>query len=176
MDTLSKRLAWGDQAAFAEFYDASADRLHHYLWAFLGSKEDAEDVLQETFVRLARSGKRLAKVENLTAYLFTIARNEALRLGSRRGKTKSLAETTPVSGMFEDVQECNSRQVESAEAAALALGKLSQPLREVVELKFYAGLTFREIAEVTGAPQGTVASQYQTALEKMRPFLAKDWS
>ncbi len=86
MDTLGKRLARGDHAAFAELYDACADRLHHYLMVFLGSKEDAEDALQETFVRLAGNCKRLAKVENLTAYVFTIARNEALRLA---GQTKN---------------------------------------------------------------------------------------
>ncbi len=55
MENLGARLAEGDQAAFAELYRACADRLHHYLTVRLGSRQDAEDVLQETFVRLARN-------------------------------------------------------------------------------------------------------------------------
>jgi RNA polymerase sigma-70 factor, ECF subfamily len=55
MDKLGERLAQGDAAAFAEFYDACADRLHHYLTVLLGSRDEADDVLQETFVRLVRS-------------------------------------------------------------------------------------------------------------------------
>jgi RNA polymerase sigma-70 factor (ECF subfamily) len=47
-------------------------------------------------------------------------------------------------------------------------------LREVVELKVYAGLTFREISAVTGLPQGTVATRYRSALEKMRLQMVKE--
>lgn len=172
MGPLSKRIAHGDTAAFVEFYDACADRLHHYLWALLGSKEDAEDVLQESFLRLARRGKRLAQIENLTAFIFTIARNEALRWLRRHGNVEHPIDVALGSGRFEVV--CG-QDFERAEAAALALARLSPPSREIIELKIFAGLTFREIAEITGSPQGTVASQYQAALEKMRKTLAKDW-
>ncbi len=176
MDTLGKRLAQGDHAAFAELYDACADRLHHYLMVILGSKEDAEDALQETFVRLAGNCKRLAKVENLTAYTFTIARNEALRLAGRRKTAASLDATAERQHLFEKVEKDNPRANEYAEAATTALNRLDAELREIVELKFFAGLTFREIADVTACPQGTVATRYRTALEKMRSILAKDWT
>lgn len=55
MEYLGAKLAAGDQAAFTELYGAFADRLHHYLAVRLGSRPDADDVLQETFVRLARN-------------------------------------------------------------------------------------------------------------------------
>ena len=61
----SRTAGRGDPSAFAELYDACADRVHHYLVVRLGSRADADDVLQETFVRLARTRKRLATVENL---------------------------------------------------------------------------------------------------------------
>jgi RNA polymerase sigma-70 factor, ECF subfamily len=175
MDTLGKRLAQGDHTAFAELYDACADRIHHYLMVFLGSKEDAEDALQETFIRLARNCKRLAKVENLTAYIFTIARNEALRLAGRRAKPESLAAMAQKYGLFEKTDNNDPKTGDYAEAAAIALSGLEAELREIVELKYFAGLTFREIADVTGCPQGTVATRYRVALEKMRTVLAKDW-
>ena len=176
MDTLGKRLAQGDHAAFAELYDACADRIHHYLMVFLGSKEDAEDALQETFIRLARNCKRLAKVENLTAYVFTVARNEALRLAGRRKNPKSLAGLAQKQRLFENVKNDDTRADEYAESAAMALNHLEPELREIVELKHFAGLTLREIADVTDCPPGTAATRYRTALEKMRSILAKDWS
>ena len=57
---------------------------------------------------------------------------------------------------------------EAAEIVAAALSQLSADLREIVELKTYAGLTFQQISQVTGLPQGTVATRYRSALAKMR--------
>jgi RNA polymerase sigma factor (sigma-70 family) len=89
MDRPAERLARGDPAAFAELYDACADRVHHYLVALVGSRADADDVLQETFVRLARMRKSLGAVDNLLAYVFATARNEATDWPSgRSGKIK----------------------------------------------------------------------------------------
>src|SRR5262249_61409709 len=86
MDRRAQRLARGDPAAFAELYDACADRVHHYLVVRLGSRADADDVLQETFVRLARMREKLANVEDLVAYVFAAARNEAIRLVERQAR------------------------------------------------------------------------------------------
>jgi RNA polymerase sigma-70 factor (ECF subfamily) len=89
MGTLKERLARGEPAAFAELYDALADRLHHYLLVRLGCRADAEDAIQETFLRLARARGRLTRVASLEAYVFTVARHEAARLGAakaRRGR------------------------------------------------------------------------------------------
>src|SRR5260370_7650772 len=83
MHELAIRLARGDEAAFAELYDACADRLHGYLTARLGSRDRAADVLQETFLRAVASRRRFRKVDNPIAYLFQIARNEAIRFMSR---------------------------------------------------------------------------------------------
>ena len=64
--------------------------------------------------------------------------------------------------------------IETAEWVAASLARLNVDLREIVELKIYAGLTFREISEVTGLPQGTVATRYRSALEKMRHQMVRD--
>jgi len=52
---------------------------------------------------------------------------------------------------------------------------LSAEDRELVQLKIYAGLTFREIAEITGKPPGTVATRYRRSLESLRPWLLKQY-
>jgi RNA polymerase sigma-70 factor, ECF subfamily len=174
MDERARRLARGDPSAFAELYDACADRVHHYLVVRLGSRADADDALQETFVRLARTRQTLAIVENLVAYVFTIARHEAIRLVERREREVRMRDALSSEALFQPAAGDWVEGIETAEWAAASLARLSPELREVVELKIYAELTFREISEVTGLPQGTVATRYRSALEKLRGQMAEE--
>jgi len=171
MNQLGERLARGDQAAFAELYDACADCIHHYLVVYLGSREDADDVLQETFVRLARGRKRLAGVDNLAGYAFIVARNVAIRLAGRKARREEVRTAARGDALFREATSDDRGARETAETVAAALARLGPELREVVELKTYGGLTFREIGEVTGLPQGTVATRYRTALGHLRRWL-----
>jgi RNA polymerase sigma-70 factor, ECF subfamily len=172
MATLQARLARGEPAAFAELYDACADRVGHYLLVRLGSWPDADDVLQETFLRLARMRDKLAEVENLEAYVITVARNEAARLTAALAKREQEQERLTADKLFRyDAGDADAR--ENAESVAAALERLEPELREVVELKTFAGLTFQQIAEATGQPQGTAATRYRSALAKMRSWFAR---
>jgi RNA polymerase sigma-70 factor (ECF subfamily) len=169
MQQLAVRLARGEEAAFAELYDASADRLHHYLTARLSSRDAASDVLQAAFLRAVKSRRRFRGVENPVAYLFQIARNEAMRWAKRlRGNDRPLA----VDEIFAASGDVFGQQ-DDVEVVAAALGRLAVEDRELVELKVFAGLTFCEIADITGMPQGTVATRYRRALESLRPWLVK---
>ena len=75
--------------------------------------------------------------------------------------------------LFDEAWSDDVSQRETAELVAAALCSLPPNEREAVELKTYAGLTFREIADVTGSPQGTVATRYRTGLEHLRQKLTK---
>jgi RNA polymerase sigma-70 factor (ECF subfamily) len=174
MDELRERLARGDAAAFAELYDACADRLHHYLTARLGARDEADDVLQETFVRLVRTRDRLRRVADLTAYVFTVARNEAARHGGRKARAARHRVPLRADDLFAEAGDAAAR--EAAELVAAALRGLSEEQREVVELKIYGGLTFREIGQVTGVPLPTAATRYRAALERLKDWLARQLS
>jgi RNA polymerase sigma-70 factor (ECF subfamily) len=174
MDGQARRLAGGDPEAFAELYDACADRLHHYLVARLGSRADADDVLQETFVRLARTKKKLAAVDNLMAYVFATARNEASRLLSRHATEGRHRQEPPPEDLFHAAANDGLTDRETAEWVTTSLARLSHELREIVVLRIYADLTFREISAVTGLPQGTVATRYRSALKELRGQMVKD--
>ncbi|HKD38190.1 MAG TPA: RNA polymerase sigma factor [Pirellulales bacterium] len=169
---MAARLARGDEAAFAELYDACADRLFAYLTARLRSRDRAADVLQEAFLRAVENRRRFRKVENPVAYLFQIARNEAVVFNARekRRATKPFI----LADMFIAAGTSESR--ENAELAASALNRIDPDDRELVELKVFGGLTFREISDLTGIPQATVATKYRRALEQLRPWLAKQYS
>ena len=174
MGDLGDRLARGDRAAFAELYDACADRVHHYLVVRLGSHEDADDVLQETFVRLAAASDKLARVENLIAYVFIVARNESARLFERTTRERSRREwSATAENLYCEALSDDQAAREAAESLAAALAKLPIEQREIVELKTVSGLTLREIAQVTGLPPGTVATRYRTAIARLREWLTR---
>jgi len=168
MHELAARLARGDESAFAELYDACADRLHHYLAVRLGSHEAAADVVQNAFLRAVKSRRRFRGVENPVAYMFQIARNEAIRARKQRRNVECLSPAE----LFVAAGDAHGHR-EDAEVVLAALARLDALDRELVELKIYAGLTFREIADVSGMPQGTVATRYRRALESLRGWLAK---
>jgi len=169
---LARRLARGEEAAFADLYDACSPRLLRYLAMRLASADKAADVLQTAMLRAVRSRRRFAKVDSPAAYLFQIARNEAARLAKRTARRAE--QTLTAEQMLELIDETNDCR-EDAEIVVAALARLSTEDCELVQLKIYAGLTFREIAVVTGRPQATVATRYRRALDTMRPWLVKQY-
>lgn len=164
---LAERLARGEEAAFAELYDLSADRLYHYLVRFVRSRETAADVLQTAFMKAVKNRRRFRGVENPVAYLFQIARNEAVRARTRTTKERPLemAQLTAVSATTE--------QSDIAEAIAVVFATLSDEDREIVHMKVFSLLTFREIGEVLGLPLATVATKYRRAIDSVQPLLEK---
>jgi len=172
MATLQARLAQGDQTAFAELFDAYAARIGHYLLVRLNSRDDADDVLQETFLRLARLRHKLAQVDDLQAYVITIARNEAARRAADNARRRQKQKALEMQDLFYfEPNDADTREI--AEIVTAALSNLSEDLLEIVELKTYAGLTFQQISQVTGLPQGTVATRYRSALTKMQTWFAR---
>jgi RNA polymerase sigma-70 factor (ECF subfamily) len=166
--SLASRLARGEESAFAELYDAAADRLYRFLTARLGSRDSAADVLQTTFLRVVEKRRHFARVENPVAYLFRVASNEASRAMSRTRRTNR--EQMSTDNLASDDRGLSQ---EDAEIVTVALETLDPSDRELIELKVFAGLTFREIAETLEQPPGTVATRYRRALESLRPWLTK---
>jgi len=150
-----------------ELYDRYGEKMYHYLALRLGSAEDAEDVLQETFCRLARYSARWRLVRNPKAFVFKILRNEANRFLARRIKRREGDQA------ISDEARGLAAVIEApADAGAgliiRALGELPDEQREVIILKVFQDLSFKEIAAVFGLPVNTAASRYRYAIEKLR--------
>jgi RNA polymerase sigma-70 factor (ECF subfamily) len=169
--TLAKALAAGDPEAFAALYDRLALRLLGAARTMTGSSADAEDLVQDLFVDLARGRGRLAAVADLEAYVFTMLRNAVRRRGRRaaldRRTVVAIAAGRQASG---SLTESPPELPDDALTAAVAA--LPEAQREVVALKIDAGLTFAEIAAVTGTSLNTAASRYRYAVDKLRTALA----
>jgi RNA polymerase sigma-70 factor (ECF subfamily) len=167
-NVLQTALAGKDPAAVDLLWDRYARDLLAYLQAILCSLHDAEDVLQMVFVRIVRKRHQLAKARCIDAYIFRIARNEALRLIGRR-KADSTEKTVVDPWLFESESSGDSQDL--TDRLQKALARLPQTQREVIVMKTYRHKTFLEIAQLLGLSQNTVASRYRYGMEKLRILL-----
>jgi RNA polymerase sigma-70 factor (ECF subfamily) len=149
----------------AAAYDAHAAGLYRFALVMLGNSADAEDAVQQVFVKWAAVGARAEEAEN---YLRRAVRNECYRILEKRRERGEVGEEMeailePVDAGMASEEE--RRRIESA------LRKLPAEQREVVHLKVYEGMTFEEIGEVAGVAMNTAASRYRYAMEKLREVL-----
>ena len=145
---LAARLARGDEAAFAELYDACADRLHGYLaararFAGRGERRVAERVPagREEPAAVSRRG------ESGRVHVPDCAERSGAIVAKAARSSDTLADGA------EPFTETND-STDDAEAIAAAIARLDADDQELVELKIYAGLTFREIADDRRPPAG----------------------
>jgi len=153
-----------------EVYDLYGGPLFRYLTAVLGSAEDAEDVLQETFCRFARYSARWKLVRDPRAFAFRCARNEAHRFLEKRISAREGAR------VFRP--ELVSTVLRGSDPAAEvrlgeALSGLPDDQREAVLLKEFEGLTFKAIGSVCGISTNTAASRYRYGIERLRTFFGE---
>lgn len=131
-------------------------------------------MVQEVFLRALARSHWWFGLRNPAGYLYRTARNEALsRLRKRTVRTRAVAELICSSELLAPV-ETSLESAEEAVRVNLALLALPADQREVVVLKAYHNMTFKEIARVTGASQNTAASRYRYALAKLKEILEEE--
>jgi RNA polymerase sigma-70 factor (ECF subfamily) len=171
---LTEALAAGNREAFAALYDRLGTRLFATARTMLDSTTEAEDVVHDLFVDLARFRHRLASVSDLDGYVFTMLRHAVGRRIRRRVLDRRAVDRL---GAERRDAGFSARPEEPADdSLAAAVAALPAPQREVIALKIDGGLTFAEIAAVVGVSASTAASRYRYALDKLRSALASEES
>ena len=169
------RCLQGDQTAYAALYDLYAPGAYRLCYGLVLNAQDAEDVLQDSFVY---AFKNLARFDSARAsfktWLYTIAVSRCRN--TYRRKRMPLVDIAQMFGLGIAAPWHESPEAESAREAAritvnTALTDLSPLLREAVVLRYGQGLTFREIAEVMDCPLKTAESRVRLAHEKLRGLL-----
>jgi RNA polymerase sigma-70 factor, ECF subfamily len=177
LGTLVTRCREGDGAAFDQIFNMFRGPLYSYLARTTGDRHLAEDLLQDTFLRMVKHLDRYEESGKFKAWLFRIAANRVRDWARRRSRSERVGGASR--GDDEDGTTVVDRPVEAPpEAAAIhqeAVGQLEMELaaldadeREVLVLRHYSGLSFREIADIMGAPLGTVLARGHRALGKLR--------
>ena len=173
---LLRRIAARETRALDELYQCYAGPLYSYAFKILSSHEDAEEVLQDTFVRI---WKRAPKYDSAQSKPFTwsvmITRGLALDRLRRRSK-KSALRLVPLESVEEPhsmTDDCISHLFfsESSRQVRQALDTLSQPERECLEWVIFSETTHQQIAERTQQPLGTVKARIRRGMIKLRTAL-----
>jgi len=157
-------------------------RLPRYLWTLTGNREAAEDLFQETWIRVLEKGHQYNPRWRFEAWLFSIARN--LTIDHLRRRQPESLEALLRPGDDRPAREWPDRESatpfeaaaasEQAERVQGALRRLPPEAREVLVLRFQEDMDLSEIAEVTGAPLSTVKSRLYRGLESFRNLLPEE--
>jgi RNA polymerase sigma-70 factor, ECF subfamily len=149
--------------AFDELYRSSRDDVYAYAAGLLRDRATAEDVTATAFERAYRKRSRFDPSRgNRRAWIFGIARNAALDELRRRGRQAELV-SEPVDPAGFDAERSEQRLVLIA-----ALEKLDPRERELIALKFFAGLANAEIAAVLGISESNAGTKLHRAVTKLR--------
>ena len=182
-ESLMLRYRDGDVRAFELLVTRHRKPLFNFILRFVRDTAAAEDVTQETFLRLVKGADAYERQAKFTTWLYTIARNLCVD-ASRRGKHRKAASLDAPIGdedgsaslldLVPDGGAAVDRQAQSKELRLRlqqAIESLPDEQREIFLLREVADLQFNEIANVIGCPENTVKSRMRYALEKLREAL-----
>jgi len=174
---LAQRLCAGDETALGELYDSYSGFVHGLALRVIGNRQAAEDVTQEVFISLWQNPERFDHTRGtLRAFLGTLTHRRSVdhirrEEARRRRETRTSHEPLPVPPVDEHaLSTLTSERVREVVAA------LPRTQREALELAYFHGHTYRQVAEVLGIPEGTAKSRMRLALQRICEALQPDAS
>ena len=169
MEDCLKRLAAVETSAVEKLYELTRSQVYGYILSILRNTSDAEDILQDTYVKLCLNADQYTPRGKPLAWILTIARN--LCLMKLRGR-KRIADV-PDFDWESVVDENGGPDSEDRMLLEAALSGLSEEESQIVMLHALSGLKHREIAQMMDMPLATVLSKYNRALKKLRKMIGE---
>ena len=170
-EALMKAYCQGETKAFDELLSRYRTPLFSTLCRLVGDRALAEDLFQETFLRVIQHAGRFDPGRKFSGWLFQIARNLCVDALRRRGVRREQAGGEEPEAPGPDPERALAA-AEQGLAIARNLQLLTLEQREVFVLREFSGLTFKEIAEMTRSPLNTVLGRMHLAVKKLRAGLA----
>jgi len=172
--------AGGDEGAFTILYHRYKDRVLNYFYRFFGTQEQAEELMQETFVRVWRGAPGFhGKGASFRTWLYTISHNLAIsQLRKRHYLSLPLNEKPGVEQLKVANEIPLERQLikrEEQEIVKRCLLRLPPRQREVIVLRHYEDLTFREISDVVDCPVGTAKTRFHYGIKRLYKLLRSEF-
>jgi len=174
---LMNRVAAGDEEAMSELYDRFGPLVYKVAWQFQPSHAEAEDAVQEIFVRLWQTADRFdPRRAKLVTWVMLIARRhliDRLRRSSVRPTPRTLEGEPGEAGTAMPGQRIVDEEVN--EKLLERIRELPDLQRVVIERAYLQGFTLREVSEQLDAPLGTIKSALSRGLARLRERAAADW-
>jgi RNA polymerase sigma-70 factor (ECF subfamily) len=174
-EDLIERFQKGDLYAFDLIVKRYKDQLLNFIYRFVGSQEEAEDIVQETFLRVYRKRKAYKRIAKFSTWIYTIAGNLA-RTELRRRKRRKLFSVTDMGYEDRDYEISDEgynpeNQVDGIiqeEIIQKEINDLSPKFREVIILRDVQELSYEEISKIIDVPIGTVKSRVNRGRLKLQ--------
>lgn len=168
----------GDFSPASEIYDRYSSRIYNFAYRFLRNSEAAEDATQEVFVKMLKHASQFHGDAKLSTWLFSIAANwcrDYLRKADNKAKeAEEVLVTLPAPTELAPDRNLERRQDE--ERVRNALAKLTPEQREAILLSRYQGLSYAEIAQISGCSEGAVKTRVFRAMETLKKALTGEAS
>ncbi|MEW6194990.1 MAG: sigma-70 family RNA polymerase sigma factor [Bacteroidota bacterium] len=174
---LIERCRAGESVAFGPLIKLYRKQLYSYLYRFGGDKNLAEDLFQETLIKVWRSLPKYNEQNKFSSWLFSIAHNTAMDALRKKQKNKllnDLEDTELIPGRSNPHDELIYK--ETAESISKVVDLLPVKQKEVFLLRINGELTFKEIAEITGEPLNTVLSHMHYSVKKIKKIVGSDYA
>lgn len=154
------------ERAFAKLLDLYQERLYWHIRKLVGTHENADDVLQNTFIRVYKSLANFKQQSSLHTWMYKIAYNESMRFLERE-KKKSFSSLTDVSDKFlGDLKDDVFFDGDEAQLKLQqVLNDLPEKQKQVFQMKYYDNLKFREISDILKIKEGTIKTHYYSAVK-----------
>ncbi len=171
-EDLMQLVAGGDARAFEVVYERHCTAVFSLAYRICGVRAAAEEVTQEAFLATWRSGARYDRTRgSVRTWLLGVVHNRAIDNLRRSTVHDRLRATDELAAERIEAPERTEVEVarrEEARSMRTLIGALPSEQRRVIELAYFGGFTHEQIAELLGAPLGTVKGRMRLALEKMR--------
>ena len=176
---LVRRIAQGDQSAFALFYNRLSPVLYGVAFRMMNDHSDAEDVLQEGMAYIWRKANSFdASRSSAFAWAAMIVRNKAIdKLRARRRGERLRERVKGSSDLSSDQDDTSALEPlfrEQRNQVRSVLSQISPDQREALELSYFSGLTHEEIAAHLGAPLGTVKARIRRGVLQLRKLFQRE--
>jgi RNA polymerase sigma-70 factor (ECF subfamily) len=172
---LIERIKEGDREAFMTVTHLYQKRVFLLAYSFFRNRDDALDIVQETFLRFYQKVNLFRRGESFQNWLLQIAKNLCIDYYRKNyGKNRELKSDTPVEEMNLSVQNGKDPEVFSdlKRIFSSCIKKLAEKQRMIFVMKHYNQLKYKEIAEVLGISLGTVKSLHYKAVQNLRGLVA----
>ena len=170
---LVERAKRGDREAFEELYLLHFDRIYSYLQLSVGNKHDAEDLTNQTFVKMIESIDRFEWRNPISAWLFRIAHNLAMDHFRSRRRWQPEEEPPEPPGSEERSAEDEAFRAIGQQSMFELIENLSEDQQQVLTLKFAFDFSNAEVGTILGKSEGAVKSLQHRALGSLQRQLAE---
>lgn len=172
-EALIARIAAGDKRAFEQLFTAYGERVFRYAHRLISDQTKAEEVTNDVMLEVWKTAARFEGRSKVSTWILGITRH--LALNAVRRKSFDTIDVDDAPGLADEEQATAAMEHDRETLASSlrdALARLSTDHRDVIELTFFHGCTYQEIAEIVGCPENTVKTRMYHAKKQLQAMLS----